>query len=165
DFRDGKTDILVSTSVVEVGVDVPNASAVLIEGANRFGLAQLHQFRGRVGRGQYQSYCLLASDLGAGASGEGDLRLKAMESTHDGFVLAERDLELRGPGEFLGTAQAGYGQLRMAKLTDVPLIDLARREAESLFAADPALQQPGHAPLAEKLADFWKALEGAGDVS
>ncbi len=163
DFRDGKTDILVSTSVVEVGVDVPNASAVLIEGANRFGLAQLHQFRGRVGRSQHQSYCLLASDLGA--SGDGDLRLKAMESTHDGFVLAERDLELRGPGEFLGTAQAGYGELRMAKLTDVPLIDLARREAESLFAADPTLAKPEHALLSEKMSDFWKAFEGAGDVS
>jgi ATP-dependent DNA helicase RecG len=166
-FRDGETHILVSTSVVEVGVDVPNATVMLVEGANRFGLAQLHQFRGRVGRGGHQSYCLLASDLGPGTKGEGDgdARLKAMEQTQDGFVLAEKDLELRGPGEFLGTRQAGFGGLRLAKLTDLPLINVARREAETLFNADPNLERPEHALLAGKLAAFWQGLEGAGDVS
>ncbi len=166
-FRDGETHILVSTSVVEVGVDVPNASTMLVEGANRFGLAQLHQFRGRVGRGTHRSYCLLASDLGPGLKAEENERLKAMEQTQDGFVLAEKDLELRGPGQFLGTQQAGFGALRMAKLTRlaVPLIDLARREAETVFAADPQLQAPEHGLLAENLAAFWNAVEGAGDVS
>jgi ATP-dependent DNA helicase RecG len=164
-FRDGETQILVSTSVVEVGVDVPNATVMLVEGANRFGLAQLHQFRGRVGRGEHPSYCLLASDLGAGAKNEGDVRLKAMEQTQNGFVLAEKDLEIRGPGEFLGTRQAGFGELKMARLTDLPLIDLARREAETLFNDDPDLTKPEHALLAEKLSTFWQAIEGAGDVS
>jgi len=164
-FRDGETQILVSTSVVEVGVDVPNATVMLVEGANRFGLAQLHQFRGRVGRGEQQSYCLLASDLGAGAKNEGDARLKAMEQTQDGFVLAEKDLEIRGPGEFLGIRQAGFGELKMAKLTDLALINLARREAETLFADDPDLTRPEHTLLAEKLSAFWQAIEGAGDVS
>jgi len=164
-FRAGETHILVSTSVVEVGVDVPNASVMLVEGANRFGLAQLHQFRGRVGRGEHKSFCLLASDLGAETNGEGDMRLKAMEQTQDGFVLAEKDLDLRGPGEFLGTRQAGFGNLQLAKLTDLPLINLARREAEALFTADPNLEKPEHALLAEKLSAFWQGLEGAGDVS
>lgn len=164
-FRDGETQVLVSTSVVEVGVDVPNAGVVLVEGANRFGLSQLHQFRGRVGRGAHQSYCLLASDLGSNARDEGNERLRAMEQTQDGFVLAEKDLELRGPGEFLGTRQSGFGDLRLAKLTDLPLIDLARREAAALLAADPKLERPEHAAVAERLAEFWRNMEGAGDVS
>ncbi len=164
-FRDGEIQVLVSTSVVEVGVDMPNASTVLVEGANRFGLSQLHQFRGRVGRGAYQSYCLLASDLGSAAKDESNARLKAMEQTQDGFVLAEKDLEIRGPGEFLGTRQSGFGDLRLAKLTDLPMIDLARREAAALLAADPKLEQPEHAAIAERLAEFWRNMEGAGDVS
>ncbi|MEK6573982.1 MAG: ATP-dependent DNA helicase RecG [Chloroflexota bacterium] len=164
-FRDGEVQVIVSTSVVEVGVDVPNASTVLVEGANRFGLSQLHQFRGRVGRGAYQSYCLLASDLGSAAKDESNARLKAMEQTQDGFVLAEKDLEIRGPGEFLGTRQSGFGDLRLAKLTDLPMIDLARREAAALLAADPKLEQPEHAAIAGRLAEFWRKMEGAGDVS
>jgi ATP-dependent DNA helicase RecG len=161
-FRNGETHILVSTSVVEVGVDIPNASVTLIEGANRFGLAQLHQFRGRVGRGAHQSFCLLISEADPKAP---DVRLKAMEDTQDGFVLAEKDLEIRGPGEFLGTRQSGFGELRMAKLTDVPLIALARRESDVVFADDPNLQKPEHKLLSERLAEFWKNFEGAGDVS
>ncbi|MBI5080833.1 MAG: ATP-dependent DNA helicase RecG, partial [Chloroflexi bacterium] len=161
-FRNGETHILVSTSVVEVGVDIPNASVTLIEGASRFGLAQLHQFRGRVGRGAHQSYSLLISEADPKTP---DVRLKAMEDTQDGFVLAEKDLEIRGPGEFLGTRQAGFGELRMAKLTDVPLIALARRESDAVFADDPNLQKPEHKLLSERLAEFWKNFEGAGDVS
>ncbi len=160
-FRDGQYDILVSTTVVEVGVDVPNASVMLIEGADRFGLAQLHQLRGRVGRGSDQSYCLLIPTEGDAAENE---RLQAMAETNDGFVLAEKDLQQRGPGEFLGTRQAGYGSgLRMASLTDVKLIEKARVQAQNLFEEDANLQMPEHTLLAETLQRFWG--EGKGDVS
>ena len=159
-FRDREFDILVSTSVVEVGVDVPNATVMLIEGANRFGLAQLHQFRGRVGRGDAQAYCLLIPDKEDALENE---RLGVMAETNDGFVLAERDLEQRGPGEFLGTRQAGFTELRMANLTDVKLIEKARAQAQSIFQADPELAQPDNAALLEKLNQFWGA--GRGDIS
>ncbi|MBI3360370.1 MAG: DNA helicase RecG, partial [Chloroflexi bacterium] len=162
-FYRGELDILVSTSVVEVGVDVPNATVMLIEGANRFGLAQLHQFRGRVGRGEHASYCLLVSDQTGAGLAEGDERLKAVEASLDGFALAEKDLELRGPGEFLGTRQAGYGDLRLAKLSDLRLIELARREAQTLFAEDPNLEKPEHRLLAESVAGV--GATGSGDVS
>jgi len=151
-FRAGEIDAMVSTSVVEVGVDIPNASVMLIEGANRFGLAQLHQFRGRVGRGPHKSYCLLISDQDNEAANE---RLSAMESTDDGFKLADLDLEQRGPGDFLGTRQSGFVELRMASLTDVRLIEKARREAQRLFAADPELSLPEHDPLAKAVDLFW----------
>jgi ATP-dependent DNA helicase RecG len=166
-FRAGEVQILVATSVVEVGVDVPNASTVLVEGANRFGLSQLHQFRGRVGRGLHQSHCLLASEFGASDPNAklANARLTAMEETQDGFVLAEKDLELRGPGEFLGTQQSGFGALKLAKLTDIPLIDSARREALAVLEADPGLEQPEHAALAVQLSEFWRNIQGAGDVS
>lgn len=161
DFRDRRYDILVSTTVVEVGVDVPNATVMLIEGANRFGLAQLHQLRGRVGRGGDQAYCLLIPDREDAVENE---RLQAMAETQDGFVLAERDLQQRGPGEFLGTRQSGYAtSLRMAKLTDVALIEKARLQAQNLFEKDAALQQEQHRLLAEALERFWRG--GKGDVS
>jgi len=148
-FRDGENNILVSTSVVEVGVDVPNATVMLIEGANRFGLAQLHQFRGRVGRGQEQAYCLLIPETDDSAENE---RLSAMVETNDGFVLAERDLEQRGPGDFLGTRQSGYTQgLRLASLTDVQLIEKAQHSARALFEHDPDLVLPEHQALAALL--------------
>jgi ATP-dependent DNA helicase RecG len=143
-FRQGAYPILVSTSVVEVGVDVPNATVMFIEGANRFGLAQLHQFRGRVGRGEHRSYCLLLPDTDDAVENE---RLRAMEETSDGFRLAELDLEQRGPGDFLGTRQAGLADLRMARLTDVRLIERARREADLLLETDPELAQPEHQAL------------------
>ena len=160
-FRNGEYNILVSTTVVEVGVDVSNASVMLIEGANRFGLAQLHQLRGRVGRGSEQSYCLLIPDHEDKIENE---RLLAMAESNDGFVLAERDLQQRGPGEFLGTRQAGYATgLRMASLTDVALIEKARLQAQKLFEDDADLQKPEHTLLAEALGRFWG--EGKGDVS
>ncbi len=159
-FRDGEYQILVSTSVVEVGVDVPNATVMLIEGANRFGLAQLHQFRGRVGRGSVQSYCLLIPDTPDSVENE---RLTAMATTTDGFVLAELDLQQRGPGDFLGTRQAGFAELRLANLTDIHLIDKARRHALQLFEADPDLEQPEHALLSASLKRFWQ--RGEGDIS
>ena len=159
-FRDQEHQILVSTSVVEVGVDVPNATVMIIEGANRFGLAQLHQFRGRVGRGQEKSYCLLIPDADDQAENE---RLNAMTETNDGFVLAERDLEQRGPGDFLGTRQSGFSELKMASLTDVTLIEKARRHAQQVFAVDPDLAQPEHNLLSHAVRRFWG--EGEGDIS
>jgi len=155
-FRNGEFDILVSTSVVEVGVDVPNATVMLIEGAHRFGLAQLHQFRGRVGRGQSKAYCLLIPGSPEKVENE---RLQAMAETSDGFKLAELDLEQRGPGEFLGTRQSGFSTLRMARLTDLPLIEKARRHAQTLFDQDPDLTQPQHALLAEAVRQFWAVTE------
>nr|HID14106.1 ATP-dependent DNA helicase RecG [Anaerolineae bacterium] len=125
-FARGELDILVATSVVEVGIDVPNATVMLIEGADRFGLAQLHQFRGRVGRGEHASYCLLVSDS---ASPEAQERLQAVEATNDGFTLAQKDLELRGPGEFLGTRQSGFPDLKLARVTDLRLVEAAREAA------------------------------------
>jgi ATP-dependent DNA helicase RecG len=159
-FRDRELEILVSTSVVEVGVDVPNATIMLIEGANRFGLAQLHQFRGRVGRGDAKSFCLLIPDKEDALENQ---RLAAMEETNDGFVLAERDLDQRGPGDFLGTRQAGFSELRMAKLTDVHLIEKARAQAQALFRVDPQLNQPANQLLATRLDEFWGG--GRGDIS
>jgi ATP-dependent DNA helicase RecG len=159
-FCRGEIHILVSTSVVEVGVDVPNTSVMLIEGANRFGLSQLHQFRGRVGRSRYQSYCILIPDTPDAAENE---RLAAMVETNDGFVLAQRDLEQRGPGEFLGTRQSGYSELRLANLTDVHLIEKARHHAQSIFELDPDLQAPEHQLLAQSLKRFWS--HGQGDIS
>ncbi len=158
-FARGEIDILVATSVVEVGIDVPNATVMLIEGAERFGLAQLHQFRGRVGRGEHPSYCILLSDADAGPSVE---RLAAMEETQDGFVLAQKDLELRGPGDFIGTRQSGLPPLTMARLSDVPTLEAARAEAELVFAADPGLAAPEHRLLRKQVVRFW---HGRGDLS
>lgn len=152
-FRDGEYQILVSTSVVEVGVDIPNATVMMVEGANRFGLAQLHQFRGRVGRGDAKSYCLLIPESEDAAENE---RLSAMVTTNDGFVLAEMDLDQRGPGDFLGTRQSGYTKhLQLASLTDLHLIEKAQQTAKSLFSQDPDLSQPEHQNLGEALAHFW----------
>ncbi|MBN1991612.1 MAG: ATP-dependent DNA helicase RecG, partial [Anaerolineae bacterium] len=152
-FRDGQTHILVSTSVVEVGIDVPNATVILIEGANRFGLAQLHQFRGRVGRGQHKSYCLLLADK---VTPEVEQRLQAVEKTANGFELAEKDLQMRGPGEFFGTRQSGLPDLKLVKLSDAKLLELARTEAQLIFQEDPQLEQPQHQLLAQQLKNFWK---------
>ncbi len=151
-FHRGELQILVATPVIEVGIDVPNATVMLVESADRFGLSQLHQFRGRVGRGQAQSYCMfLAED----PSEVGRMRLDIIEKTQNGFVLAEEDLKLRGPGEFFGTRQSGIPDLKMAKLSDVGILELARREAINLFAKDPTLKKPEYALLIKELARVW----------
>jgi len=150
DFREKKYDILVSTSVVEVGVDIPNATVMMIEGADRFGLAQLHQFRGRVGRDKFQSYCLLFTDSDSQFVRQ---RLKALVSTQNGFELAEKDLEIRGPGEFYGTRQWGLPDLTMASLMDVELIKECRKEAEKLLADD-SPELTNHPLLADRLKKF-----------
>lgn len=152
-FKEGKLNILISTSVVEVGIDVPNATVMLVEAADRFGLSQLHQFRGRVGRGEKQSYCLLLSE---NPSAYGQERLKAIEEISDGFLLAEKDLELRGPGEFFGTRQSGMPDLKMAKLSDIQLVELARREARSIFEKDPNLKSYEYYPLSGRLDKIWQ---------
>ncbi len=153
-FRAGELNILVSTPVVEVGIDVANATVMLVEGADRFGLSQLHQFRGRVGRGQHQSYCLLLAET---PSAEARERLSIIESVQDGFRLAEEDLKMRGPGEFFGTRQSGLPDLKMARLSDVALLEMARDQATRLFQEDPALQRPEHRPLAQELARLWQS--------
>jgi ATP-dependent DNA helicase RecG len=156
-FRDGETDVLVSTAVVEVGVDVPNATVILIEGADRFGLAQLHQFRGRVRRSSEQAYCFLLSDSDSAEALE---RLLIMETVSDGFRLAEEDLRLRGPGEYFGTRQSGLPDLRVARLTDVTLIEQTRAEATRLLELDPELSRPEHAALQAEVDRRWGAVTG-----
>lgn len=136
-FNAGAIQLLVSTAVVEVGVNVPNATVMIIEGAERFGLAQLHQLRGRVGRAEHQSYCYVFPSANADAASE---RLRILEHTTDGFVIAEKDLELRGPGEIYGTAQSGFSDLKVASLLDYPTIKIARDEAERILKIDPDLK-------------------------
>ncbi|HEX5498868.1 MAG TPA: ATP-dependent DNA helicase RecG, partial [Thermomicrobiales bacterium] len=153
-FRDRDYHILVSTSVIEVGVDVPNATVMLIEGADRFGLAQLHQFRGRVGRGGDQSWCLLLADE---ATPDGEERLAMMTATDDGFVLAEKDLALRGPGDFIGTRQSGLPEMSWIDGSfDPRVLDRARRAAETILTRDPELALPEHRALAARAAAFWE---------
>ena len=148
-FARGETHILVSTTVVEVGVDVANATLMIVENADRYGLSQLHQLRGRVGRGKHQSWCVLVSD---NRSPETRARLKVLVNTADGFRIAEEDLKLRGPGDFFGRRQHGLPALRMADLnTDTRVLKEARDAAASLLSADPDLSRPEHRPLLEKV--------------
>lgn len=154
-FKDQELDMLVSTTVLEVGIDVPNATVMLIEHAERFGLSQLHQLRGRVGRGRGKSYCLLMTAYPI--SDDARKRLDAMIETNDGFVIAERDLEIRGPGEFFGTKQSGLPDLKVANLIrDVKLLELARREAFALIEHDPDLTLPQHQKIKAALEQRWK---------
>jgi ATP-dependent DNA helicase RecG len=144
--------VLVATSVIEVGIDVPNATAMVIRDAHRFGLAQLHQFRGRVGRGGDQAYCVLLSPTQGDEARE---RLEAVTATENGFELAEQDLRLRGPGEFWGTRQSGLPELRVAQLGDVQTIALARRTAQRILEDDPELLRSEHRLLREQVERFW----------
>lgn len=137
-FSENKLAILVSTAVVEVGIDIPNASIMIIEDADRFGLSQLHQFRGRVGRGKHQSYCFLFTQSD---SAKTKARLKALAESEDGFKIAEKDLELRGPGEFFGTRQSGLPDIAMENLANVRLIEIAREEAQAILRSDPELNR------------------------
>jgi ATP-dependent DNA helicase RecG len=161
-FADHQYDILVATAVVEVGIDVPNATTIMIDGAERFGLAQLHQFRGRVGRGEHQSYCILVSDIENEVTTQ---RLQAMETVHDGFELAEIDLKLRGPGEFFGRRQSGTPDLKVARLADTRLLHAARLEAEAILAEDPHLAQPDHTQLRQKVEEIQARWNEAGGAS
>jgi ATP-dependent DNA helicase RecG len=161
-FRSGEVQVLVSTSVVEVGVDVPNATLMTIESGHRFGLAQLHQLRGRISRGKFPGFCCVFGDPQTEESRE---RLKAFVSSTDGFELAETDFKLRGPGDIFGTRQHGLPPLRIADLLrDQSLLEEARRDAQVLVAADPGLASETHAKLRRMmLVRYGKALE-LGDV-
>ena len=153
DFQDKKYDIIVSTSVVEVGVDVPNASIMMIEGADRFGLAQLYQFRGRVGRAEHQSYCLLFS----GSESVGTIkRLESLLTAKNGFELAEKDLQIRGPGQFLGDKQTGLPDIAMNALSDILLIKATRDSAKNILSNDPDFSS--HPALLAKFQEFQKSV-------
>ncbi len=145
-FRDGALDILVSTPVIEVGVDIPNATVMMVEAADRFGLSALHQLRGRVGRGEAQGYCILMADEDSETT---KARLEVLEQESDGFRVAEADLRLRGPGELAGTRQSGLPDLRLADLHDVELVTATRDEANAILGRDPRLEMEEHRQLAE----------------
>lgn len=152
-FRSGQTQILVSTTVIEVGVDVPNATIMLIENAERFGLAQLHQLRGRIGRGEHASFCIL---VGSAKSLEGYQRLKIMEETLDGFKIAEADLQIRGPGNIFGTEQSGLPPLEIADLIkDAKILFLARQKALELIDSDPDLKKRENRPLRDRINEIY----------
>jgi ATP-dependent DNA helicase RecG len=150
-FRDRQTDVLVATTVIEVGIDVPNATVILIDNAERFGLSQLHQLRGRVGRGQHTSHCILLSDGGNEIT---ESRLSAMTRTTNGFEIAEMDLSIRGPGEFFGTRQHGLPEFKLADITsEMGLLEQAREDAIALLSEDPKLLDQIHQYLRSALRD------------
>ena len=153
-FVNGETNILVSTTVIEVGVNVPNASVMVIENAERFGLSQLHQLRGRVGRGEYNSYCILMTK--DKMSPDAETRINAMVSTNDGFKISEIDLKLRGPGDILGTQQSGVVDFKIADLTnDLKIFDLAKKEVKKLISNDPKLKHPNNITIRQELLEFY----------
>jgi ATP-dependent DNA helicase RecG len=162
-FKEREIDILVSTTVIEVGVDVPNASVMVVEHAERFGLSQLHQLRGRVGRGEYQSYCILI--VYYPLSVEAKTRLNVMRESTDGFYIAEKDLEIRGPGEFFGTRQSGLPELKIANIIrDHRLLESAREEAFKLIELDPSLSAPEHHLLKDSLKKRWQKRLELGEI-
>lgn len=157
EFNAGRIQILVSTVVIEVGINVPNATIMLVENAERFGLAQLHQLRGRVGRGEEQSYCILISDGGSDVAQE---RAEIMKSTNDGFLIAEKDLELRGPGEFFGMRQHGVPELKLADLVKhIKILNTVREESERILAEDERLERKDNVKLKEKIDKMFKNTE------
>ena len=148
-FAAGDVEVLVSTTVVEVGVDVPNAALIIVENAERFGLSQLHQLRGRVGRGKHQSYCVLITNSHAQ---DAMTRLKTLASTTDGFKISEEDLKLRGPGDFFGSRQHGLPQLALADLSgDMRLLQQAQQSARQLLQHDPTLSRPENRPVLDRV--------------
>ena len=155
EFQKHNIDILVCTPVIEVGIDIPNASVMIIDGADRFGLAQLHQIRGRVGRGEFQSYCVLVADA---PSENAQIRLKLLEGSNDGFVLAEEDLKLRGPGDYLGTRQSGLPNFKVAKISDFEILHQARLSALNILSIDPKLQHEDNLDLNELVIEFKEKL-------
>ena len=163
DFKKGKIKVLISTIVIEVGIDVPNATIMLIENAERFGLSQLHQLRGRIGRGEHESYCLLMADP---RTDEAKERLKAIEGTLDGFQIAEADLNIRGPGEFFGTRQHGLPEIRFGNiLKDFDIMEMARKEAFQVVARDPDLKEEHHRLLHAALMSRFKERIGLAGVA
>ena len=163
-FIKGETQIMVATTVIEVGVNVPNASVMIIESAERFGLSQLHQLRGRVGRGAEQSYCILMT--GDEISKDSLKRMKTMVKTNDGFEIAEVDLQLRGPGDLLGTQQSGILDLKIANLsTDSQIVGLAREVAKSILIKDPAIEMKEHKGIRSKLTQMLKSRPNWGRIA
>jgi ATP-dependent DNA helicase RecG len=153
-FRDGAIGVLVATTVIEVGIDIPNATVMVVEHAERFGLSQLHQLRGRVGRGSAPGSCLLINR--APRNPLAAQRLRVMEREHDGFKIAEADLSMRGPGEFLGTRQSGWGDFRLANLVrDARILMAARKEAQAWLEKDPELKNSESAAMREVLLERW----------
>jgi ATP-dependent DNA helicase RecG len=154
EFAENKTQILVSTTVIEVGINVPNATVMMVENAERFGLSALHQLRGRVGRGTSKSYCILVSDGKSKVSRE---RLKIMCSTNDGFVVSEKDLSLRGPGDFFGTRQHGLPEMKIANLyKDVDILKLVQEASTELYRRDPDLVSEDNQALHRKIIDIFE---------
>ena len=161
-FRQHLIDVLVATTVIEVGVDVPNATVMIVEHADRFGLSQLHQLRGRIGRGEKQSTCVLLGDL---TGDDGIARLNAMVKHASGFEIAEQDLKLRGMGQLIGTAQSGRTDIHFPDLLlDPILLSLSRRDAFQLIAADPRLLVPAHAPLRKQILERFADTISLADV-
>ena len=161
-FRSGEAQVLVATTVIEVGIDVPNASLMVVEHAERFGLAQLHQLRGRVGRGTGKSLCVFIGDAGTADAAE---RLAAIGASDDGFEVAESDLRLRGPGEVFGARQSGLAPFRVADLAqDADLLRLARADAQAWITRDPELTAPESALLRRKLLHTHGAALGLGEI-
>lgn len=154
DFKNDKVQILISTTVIEVGVNVPNANIIAIYNAERFGLAQLHQLRGRVGRGEYQSYCILVNESNGKIARE---RMRILQKSNDGFEISEKDLELRGPGEFFGTKQHGIPELKIANLiNDMSILKVVQKEAREILKVDPELRLDKHKKLREKIEKMFK---------
>jgi len=157
-FKAGEIQVLISTTVIEVGVDVPNASVMVIENAERFGLSQLHQLRGRIGRGPFESFCVLVCTTNGEIARE---RMKVMCDTNDGFVISEKDLKLRGPGEFFGVRQHGLPELKIADLAgDIDIMSIAQSAAKEIISADANLSMPQNRPLRNHLINKFNDVGG-----